>query len=230
MAIFTQEELADLGKDFPELIMDALDRGDIEGARKWCRRHADSKNMIHDVYVHWITQLMSIIHRDCGEPAAVEAIRSLVDFVGEQTIETKDRIMRESGLKAWIEASMDIWRQHGSYPGVEVEEDEEKVTVRLHSCGSGGKMINAGCFDGPDAYARIREPGPHTWGEADVPIYCSHCALAHELMPLEALGLGGQLWVHEKPFPRRAGDPCVHHFYKDAAAIPARYVRRFETE
>jgi hypothetical protein len=77
-----------------------------------------------------------------------------------------------------------------------------------------------------NAIQALKKAGPHTWGETDVPIYCSHCPWVHEIFPIQEVGQGGQLWVHAVPFPKKPGDPCVYHIYKDPKDIPAKYYER----
>jgi hypothetical protein len=225
--IFSKEELDEFSKDYIELAIEALDSGDTAKARKYLVRQNEIKNFLHDSYLNWIVRLMTLIYEQWGEDAAVAAVRKTVEpfaTVGAM----KHEIVKEGGLRAWIEQSIDIWRVHASYPGLTVTEDDEKVTINLAPCGSGGQLINAGLFEGDTPqYARLKKPGPHTWGETEVPVYCSHCSLVHEIMPMEGYGQGAQLWVHGGPFPKRPGDPCVHHYYKDPSKIPAKYYERF---
>ncbi|HEX2736932.1 MAG TPA: hypothetical protein VHP57_02230, partial [Acidimicrobiia bacterium] len=48
------------------------------------------------------------------------------------------------------------------------------------------------------------------------PVYCAHCAVNNEMQPME---WGGAPTSLEHP-PERGGEPCVHHVYKDARALP----------
>jgi len=223
---FSQEELDQFSKDYIELSLEALDRGQLEEAREYLRRHDRIKNKMHDAYLVWIGRLMAHIYQSWGEDAAVEALKAtMIDLKSMPGV--RDECVERGGLRAWIETMVDGWRVHGSHPGLTVQEDEEKFTISVQPCGSGGRLIDDGYYDGPDAILpKLQKAGPHTWGETDVPIYCAHCALAHEVGPLESGKAGAQLWVHEAPFPRKKGDPCIHHFYKDPKAIPAHYYER----
>ena len=83
-----------------------------------------------------------------------------------------------------------------------------------------------GAYEGPFGYRKLKNAAPHTWGEEDVPIYCSHCPWAHEIFPLSEGREGAQFWVHASPFPKKSGDPCVHHIYKNPEKIPDEYYER----
>lgn len=220
--VFTPDELSEFSKDNIGHALEALDRGDIETAKAWLRKHEETKNYIHDIYMHWVAKLMTHIYDHWGEEAAVAAIGETVRDFSLPTVAHRQQVLRERGLRGWVQDMISGWRQHASHPGLTVEEDDEKITVNLNPCGSGGRLINAGAYDGPDGYRRLKQAGPHTWGETDVPIYCSHCAFAHELVPEGVGGKEAKLWFHASPFPKKPGDPCIHHYYKDPKNIPER--------
>jgi hypothetical protein len=229
--IFTEEELDEFSKDFTRLTMEALDAGDIEKAKYWLKRHDETKDVIHDLYLHWVTALLSHIYDQFGEDAAVRAVRDTATRDQSQWaytfLKVKNELIEEQGLRGYIEFLVDVWRQHSMYPGFTVEEDDEKFIWTNNPCGSGGRLINMGAYEGPYGYRKLKKAGPHTWGEKDLPIYCSHCPWAHEIGPLFFGGdEGSQLWVHASPFPKKPGDPCVYHIYKDPKAIPDKYYDR----
>lgn len=223
--LFTEDELKEFSKDNIEHAIDALDRGDIDSARKWCVKQNREKNAVHDNYVNWVASLMTHIRDNWGDEAALGAIRATLSELAIDSAVAKMEMINSEGLGAWVRSVVDMWRQHGGYPNLEVTEDDEKVTIAVH-CGSGGMLINKGAYEGPSAYARVRQASEATWGENDVPIYCTHCSVAHERIPIEALGDGAQLWVHENPYQRKKGDRCVHHLYKNASDIPAIHYSR----
>jgi hypothetical protein len=228
--IFTKEELQEFSKDFMGLAMEALEKGDIEKAKEWIRRSDQTKDVIHDLYLQWITALLSHIYDNHGEDAAVRAVRDTAT-AGQSGwalpfMKAKETLLREKGFKGYIEFLVDVWRQHSMYPGTTFEEDDEKITLTMKQCGSGGRLINMGAYEGPFGYRKLKKAGPHTWGEEDLPLYCSHCSWVHEIAPLMYGGEGAQLWVHASPFPKKPGDPCIYYFYKDPKKIPEKYYKR----
>ena len=230
--LFSDDELARMSKDFMGLCMEALEAGDIEQAKHWVRKQDETKDAIHDLYLHWVTALLSHIYEHWGEDASVRALKDTA--VNSQAgwaiplAHLKKQMLDEKGLKAYVEWVIDLWRQHSMYPGTHVEEDEEKITIHMKQCGSGGRLINMGAYEGPGAYKKLKKAGPHTWGETDLPIYCAHCPVVHEIAPIQHVGRGGQLWVHASPFPKKKGDPCIHHIYKNPKDIPEHYYERIE--
>ena len=99
---------------------------------------------------------------------------------------------------------------------VEVSEDDEKIVLSFR-CGSGGKLIEDGRYEGEHAYAMLREPGGRTFMRDELWVYCAHCSVNNEIQPVE---WGTAPTSIEFP-PERAGEPCVHHVYKDVTAVPA---------
>ncbi len=218
---FTPEELADLGKNFNTLALEALDRGDIEQARHWVRRNEETKEYIHDMYVAWVPRLLSILHERLGEEAMPGILRDSVRSFIEPLSAAREAIRTKGGMKAWIEFIVDVWRQHcGAWT---VEEDDEKFTLTQRPCGSGGQMVDRRVYDGILGERKYAKSGFHTFSRGGMPLYCGHCVWGHMVLPLQATG--EPLWCHDhdKPFPAAPGDPCVHYFFKDPAAIPKKY-------
>jgi hypothetical protein len=83
---------------------------------------------------------------------------SNAEFIAE-----KKRLIKEEGLKAWVTWCVEMARRHHSYPGLTVEEDDEKIMITHNPCGSGGRLIAMGMFKGEKAYRKLPGPGPHTW-------------------------------------------------------------------
>ena len=230
--IFTKEELAEFSKDCMDLALEALEKGDVEKAKKWCRKQKETKDCIHDLYLHWITALLSTIYDRWGEESAVSVLKetSCLGPSGWSSpfLAERDRLIKEKGMRGWIEYIMDVWRQHTMHtpPGMTMEEDDEKFILTMNPCGSGGRLINMGAYDGAFGYRKLKKAGPHTWGEENVPIYCAHCPIVHEAYPVNVAGPGAQFWIHASPFPKKPGDPCIYYIYKDPTKIPAKYYDR----
>jgi hypothetical protein len=96
----------------------------------------------------------------------------------------------------------------------EVAEDDEKITLSFR-CGTGGRLIDEGRYD-DDGYLVLRERAGRTFMRDELPVYCAHCSVNNEIQAVE---WGGAPVTVEHP-PERAGEPCVHHVYKDASLMP----------
>jgi hypothetical protein len=101
----------------------------------------------------------------------------------------------------------------------ELVETEDRFTLRFDPCGTGGRTLRT---EAPDALPVSEEP--HTWnhGEPGVCVYCAHCIVLQEEMPIDRFGY--PLRVIDPP--RRTedgltqGGQCQWTLFKDLAAVP----------
>jgi hypothetical protein len=219
--VFTDTELEKMGKNFNQLALAALEKGDIEGAKHWVTRNEETKEYIHDMYLAIVPRLFSLIHERLGEDQFPGILRDVVKSFAEPLFASRQKLMESGGIKAWMEFIVDVWRQHcGSWT---IEEDDEKFILTQKSCGSGGQLVNRQIYEGILGERKYSGSGPHTFSKKDIPLYCGHCVWAHMVLPIKATG--EPLWCHdlEMPFPVEPGDPCKHYFYKNSKDIPTQY-------
>jgi hypothetical protein len=98
---------------------------------------------------------------------------------------------------------------------VDLDEDDEKIVLAFR-CGTGGRLIDEGRYEGDPAYLTLHEQSGRTFMRDELPVYCAHCSVNNEMQPVE---WGGAPTTIEHP-PERKGEACVHHIYKDTSAIP----------
>ena len=75
----------------------------------------------------------------------------------------------------------------------------------------------------PYNFGKTSKPYPWSWGKANVPYYCTHCCLWHEVMSTEVRGY--PLRITESPLDDYQ-QPCRSYFYKDPESIPQKYFER----
>src|SRR5918996_1621589 len=149
---------------------------------------------LKDYSINWITSLLTFVGEELGEEAVERALRK----TGEEFV----RPRRNTGT-------------------VEVDEDDEKIVLSFR-CGTGGKLVDDGRYEGEHAYLTLRERSGRTFMRDELPVYCAHCSVNNEIQPVE---WGGAPTSIEHP-PTRKGEQCVHHIYKDVRAIPDEAYRR----
>ena len=168
---------------------------------------------LKDYSINWITSLLTFIGEELGEAAVERALRK----TGEEFV----RPRRDTGtswgsLPASARAKVIARAMVANMGTVEVDEDDEKITLSFR-CGSGGKLIDDGRYEGEHAYLTLREPAPRTFSRDELPVYCAHCSVNNEIQPVE----WGETPTSIEHPPTSKGEACVHHVYKDVGAIPA---------
>jgi hypothetical protein len=118
-------------------------------------------------------------------------------------------------------------RGHLSGPGrqgnIDVTDEGDRVVVSFYPCGSGGRARRGDPARGIPPASERPEFGPSedahdwTWGRAGVCLYCAHCSLVNEILPIERLGFP----IRVTEYPEAPGDPCRWVLYKDPRDVPA---------
>lgn len=205
-------EIAKMETPIWEQAKAAIDAGDPDGAKRLIDHAVEQWSALQDYSINWITSLLTFITEEMGEEAVERALRNTGDtFV-------RPRRMSElpwGDLPAALRAKVIARSMLANMGAVAVSEDDEKIILEFQ-CGSGGKLIDDGRYEGEDAYATLTKRAPRTFDRESMWIYCAHCSVNNEIQPVE----WGELPTSIEFPPERAGEPCVHHVYKHAAAIP----------
>ena len=191
----------------------AMVAGETERAIELVDRAVGQWRGLQDYSINWITSLLSFIGRELGEEAVERALRATGDeFVRPR----RDTGVDWNTLPAAARAKVITRSMVANFGTCEVDEDDEKITLSFH-CGSGGRMIDDGRYEGEHAYLTLRERGPRTFMRDELAVYCAHCSVNNEMQPVEWTGHPTTV---EHPSSGK-GDVCLHHIYKDVDAIPA---------
>jgi hypothetical protein len=106
----------------------------------------------------------------------------------------------------------------GNFATIRVDETDDAFVITQDPCGTCTRQIQAGCYEGEGAYAIVAERHPITWDRGGVPVYRTHVAVMHDLVPLERIG---ERWP-EISCPEGAGTgPCRIVLRKRAGDRPA---------
>lgn len=208
--MFTDEELKEMSRPTMERAIEAIDAGDLEQAKGLCRAMAKEGIPLHNLYVDWTASLLTFIKESCGQ----EQLQKALEFCAEKWWKPVCDRAEKAAIEGVIRGSARM--MHAHYGTFTIEEDDEKFIIKNDPCGSGGKLMREGAYDPPKSYARIEEADPMTFNQADFPVYCTHCAVIHQMMPIEWIGYPHPIMVP----PQKPGDPCLHIIYKDPAKVP----------
>lgn len=219
---FTDEELREMERRTVDRLTDAIDSGDAEKAKKLARRMYNEFLSMHDLYRNWVTATLSEVGRRYGD-------------------EDLEAVMSE-GVRAWwkpIVASLPQGPEamparikmfaaglQGHLQPLEITEDADKVEIKMCPCGSGGRLVAEGKYEGPDAFLTIEEAQPLTYGRENFPVYCAH-EYAMEKVDIEE---NGKPFVVVEPAHTIGKDYCTMVVYKDPDKIPEKYYQRLGLE
>ena len=216
--VLSAEDIRSMSTPFWEQAKEAVVAGDQEKALEMIDRAVEQWRSLQDYSINWITQLLSFVGSELGEEAVERSLRDL----GEKFLKPRRTgAVPWAGLPAGLRAKIIARAMVANFGAVEVSEDDEKVTMSFR-CGSGGRMIDEGKYEGPASYLTLREKSGRTFMRDELPVYCAHCSVNNEMQPVEWGGVPSSI---EFP-PTSKGEPCVHHVYKDGHRIPAEALRR----
>jgi hypothetical protein len=222
---FSDEELEQLSRPTMDRAIEAIDAGDLDGARRLCGEMKHEWLMLHDLMAESVLGLISHVQEKGGDAAVAEAWESCIEKGWRRHHDAISRVDRRE-LVGLLAAT---WRAHsgsgtGEHPGrFTITEDDEKVTFTMNPCGSGQRLVRRGLYENP-GYGRTHEAHDWSYGRRDFPLYCTHCSFMNERMPIQWSGY--PLYPSDPP-EDYSTDPCTWYWYKDRDDIPARHWERY---
>ena len=211
--VLSDDEIAKMETPVWEQAKAAIDAGDGEAAKALIDRAVTQWGGLKDYSINWITSLLTFVADELGEDAVERALRK----TGDEFVRPRRTTGTEWGTLPAAQRAKVIARAMVANMGeVEVAEDDEKIVLSFQ-CGTGGKLIDDGRYEGDHPYWTLREPAGRTFQRDELPVYCAHCSVNNEIQPVE---WGSAPTSIEFP-PEHPGEPCVHHIYKDVADTPA---------
>jgi hypothetical protein len=215
---FEPEELAQLSRPTMDRAIEAIDRGDLDQARRLCSEMKHEWQMLHDLMAESILGLVSYVQETQGDEGVARAWRSQVERGWKRHVTAINRLERRDvvGLLAAT------WRAHsvsgvGPEPGAfQILEDDEKITFVMNPCGSGQRLVRRGLYE-REGYGRTREAHDWSFGRKDFPLYCAHCSFMNESLPIQWSGF--PIYPSDPPDDYSV-DPCTWY-------IPERHWLRY---
>ena len=138
---------------------EAVDAGDPEVAKALIDRAVGQWAGLKDYSINWITSLLTFIADELGEEAVERALRKTGDeFVRPR----RDTGTRWGDVPAAQRAKVIARSMLGNMGAVEVSEDDEKIVLAFQ-CGSGGKLIETGAYEGEHPYRTLTERSGRTF-------------------------------------------------------------------
>ena len=213
--VFTGEELKEMGRPAQEAAIEAVEAGDKKRAKELINRMGEESLFCHDAYMNWVVELLDYIYIHYGAEPLEEAIRKNFEREEGELIESFSKMDFRGRVQTYAKGL----RMH--FQKLEIEEDDEKVCIKMVPCGSGQRLLESGAYKPPRNLSKMK---PHriTWGRPNFPIYCAHGPL-QEIIAIEKTG--HPLYVHWFP-DEVASESCRFCFYKDPKHIPEEVYKR----
>jgi len=217
------ESPGDLGRSTLLEAYDAIDRGETEQAKRLLESFRYEQQTIQDIYVDWIWAMLTWVRDEVGEP---EVERIMRETLGSWALARYANYL-DLGFDERLALTVEGMRGHLSGPdrlgSVDVEDEGDRVVVSFDPCGSGGRARRGDAARGVPAAAERPEFGfsaaahDWTWRRAGVCLYCAHCSLVNEILPIERLGFP----MRVTEYPESPADKCRWILYKDPHDVPA---------
>jgi hypothetical protein len=207
---------------------DAIDNGDVDGGKRLLESFRYEQQILQDIYVDWIWAMLTWVQRRVGEPEVETIMReTLGAWAAERYANYLDLSYEER-----VALTVEGMRGHLSGPGrignIAVVDEGDRTVVSFDPCGSGGRARRGDPAQGvPTGLERpefgySEEAHDWTWGERGVCLYCAHCSLVNEILPIERLGFP----MRVTEYPESPDDKCRWILYRDPREIPAEAYER----
>lgn len=225
-----------------EQFVAACEDQDTDAAMMFLGEFVESWRRCHDRDVDHISGLMNEVVQRYGE----SSIGPMYDHILIPWF-TARYTQFDISKHPWAEAltvnmmvAFEAMRGHLCGPGrrgdIEFEELPDRYVLRFDPCGSGGRTTRGDDIErtpprmeAPYHWPETKEPAPWNHYKPGVCVYCAHCVVLTEIMPVDAFG-----------YPVRAVDPprygetdaqghpskCTWTMFKDPSAVPEEYYTR----
>jgi len=214
--LFTDHELKGMGTQTVELLKAAIDAGEKGSAAELAQRMYNEAVSTHDLYLTWLTALLSFIGRRYGDQVLEESLRDSQMAMQSPFAQEWFQLEAEGDMKGKVRLALSYLMMH--LQPVEIMEDDEKFVFKMHPCGSGGRQVLNGHYEPPMNMLKVSKAQPMTYGRSDFPVYCCHGAVG----AMMALDAGMVPSLYEEPSEKLGEEPCKFYMYKDPAKFPDR--------
>ena len=174
-------------------------------------------------YDHY-EKAVRVVH-DLGSGRAAAALTHVYRVHGVDDLEACIRLCGDRSLLQWMprdierpaEQRVKQWARmmSGNFAEIRIEETDDAFVITQDPCGTCGRQVLDGCYAPPVDFAVVSERHPITWDRGEVPVYRTHVAVMHDLMPMERIGVR---WPEISCPQGVSGGPCRIVLRKDPRA------------
>jgi len=215
------ENLQELSVSTVTKINEAIDGGRSEEAKALVDYFRQEMQIVHDIYAEYVQGLLAHIAETYGENAVEAAFRGSLGKWFKERYDAYNRLDLEEKLQLTAEGMrchLDGPERKGDFT---VTEESDRYVFKWDPCGSGGVLRRKAEAEGREL-AVARQSHDWTWGKEGVCLYCAHCSLVNEILPIEHYRYPNRI----TEYPKQPGDPCVWYIYKNPDDIPEEFYAR----
>jgi hypothetical protein len=201
----------------------ALAAGDPGAFRTALAELREVRIGVHDNQADWSWGLLTLLREALGEAAMGDAMRDTM----EPWLRDRYAALGQMTPREIFELTIEGMRGHYVGPGrtgvVDVRDEPDRWVMEFDPCGTGGRMRRGDPTrgqeprtDAPFDFTMVEEAYDWTWGRKGVCLYCAHCAVVNEILPIEQHGTPMRM----TDYPEKPGDRCRWTVFKDPAFVP----------
>lgn len=197
--------------------------GDLEQIRDVVRDARAQQWTWHDTLCDWAWGMLTYFRDELGEARMEEVFRGTLEDWVSARYEKLPQLDQRQLFELTIEGMRGHFCGAGHSGEIEVIEDDEKWVLAFDPCGSGGRMRRGDAAlaqqsrgEPPFSFGFTEAAHDWSWQEEDVCLYCAHCAVVNEILPIEQLGAP----MRVTQYPKTPQDKCRWTIYKDRDQIP----------
>jgi hypothetical protein len=217
----------ELGSEAAGRARAALERRDVAEFEAAFSTMLATQREVLDAQTDWTWGLLTVLRDALGEERLGEILTTSESHIVDRY---KGFDMPVDELVALTVEGMRAIHTGPNRSGrVDVVEEAERWVLTFDPCGTGGRMRRGDPdlgqiprTEAPYNFGVTKEAHDWSWGEKGVCLYCTHCSITGEIMPIDRNGFP----MRVTEYPRNAGDPCRFLIYKSPALVPKQAYER----
>ena len=181
--LYTDEQLAEMAKPFEDHAIAALKTGDLARVRELLTEMKNGPAGLDGLSGHTLARKAAKLRRDFGEDFALESLGR----IGAQLMRTWTQQYVQGAERDAISDLIAIFREQFGAKLAPLQEDDDKITLDLAPCGSGGRLEKQGLPQKhPDWYGG--------WSDG-ISSFCQICKACQKSLNQS---VGADVWTTDK--------------------------------
>ena len=163
---------------------------------------------VHDLLLLWSASFLSFIGEKQGDDAVAKVWEDGVYHLHAGHQSKESTATSDQDLLEMVALGT---RGHGAAIGI--TEKEDYFDLSIEHCGSGGRLIRGGAYDGAESLYRMQGPSLATYKQRDFPSFCTHCYINSKT---SLKNTSGQPRIQIIASDRPGYETCAARIYKQA--------------